>query len=144
MSSYPETKVEKWLSPQNYVFFNGLNRTQFSRVYPGMRRIDSSNYDPVRIWNAGVQMAALNYQTPDRPMQLNQGKFLENGGSGYLLRPEFMFEEGFDIYKAPKINPVTLTIRVSCNNIINNSINFEYNQFYLIQLDYRCSTFNEK
>ena len=112
MSSYPETKVEKWLSPQNCPAFNEYHFKQFSRVYPGMRRLDSSNYDPVRIWNAGVQMVALNYQTPDRPMQLNQGKFLENGACGYLLRPDFMFEPGFDVYKPPKINPVTMTIRV--------------------------------
>lgn len=35
-------------------------------------------------------MVALNFQTPDLPMQLNQGKFEYNGGCGYLLKPDFM------------------------------------------------------
>ena len=41
-------------------------------------------------WNAGCQMVALNFQTPDLPMQLNQGKFEFNNTTGYLLKPEFM------------------------------------------------------
>ena len=35
-------------------------------------------------------MVSLNFQTPDLPMQLNQGKFEYNGNCGYLLKPEFM------------------------------------------------------
>jgi len=35
-------------------------------------------------------MVALNFQTPDLPMQLNQGKFEYNGTTGYLLKPDFM------------------------------------------------------
>ena len=41
-------------------------------------------------WNAGCQLVSLNFQTPDLPMQLNQGKFEYNGNCGYLLKPEFM------------------------------------------------------
>ena len=37
---------------------------QISRVYPRGSRIDSDNYDPLPLWNVGVQMAALNWQTP--------------------------------------------------------------------------------
>lgn len=51
-----------------------LNRRMFSRVYPGGLRIASSNYNPVPAWCAGVQMAALNYQTPGLEMQLNHGE----------------------------------------------------------------------
>lgn len=35
-------------------------------------------------------MVSLNFQTPDLPMQLNQGKFEYNGNCGYLLKPDFM------------------------------------------------------
>lgn len=35
-------------------------------------------------WNAGCQMVALNFQTPDLAMQLNQGKFEYNGNCGYV------------------------------------------------------------
>ena len=42
-------------------------------MYPQGTRVDSSNLDPRVHWNAGTQMVALNYQTSDRPMQLNYG-----------------------------------------------------------------------
>lgn len=32
---------------------------------------------------------ALNFQTPCKEMDLNQGRFLPNGMSGYVLKPEF-------------------------------------------------------
>lgn len=115
MSSFPETKVEKWISPNNCQFFIKYHEIQFSRVYPKGARIDSSNYDPVRMWNCGCQMVALNYQTPDRPMQLNQGKFLQNGRCGYVLRPSFMFDEKYNPYNRSSlcnIDPVSLSIRV--------------------------------
>ena len=57
------------------------SRVQFLRLYPKGSRIKSSNYDPVSVWTCGVQMVALNYQTPDLPMQLNQARFLTNGRS---------------------------------------------------------------
>ena len=36
---------------------------QFVRTYPAGTRIDSSNYDPIPMWNHGIQMVALNIQT---------------------------------------------------------------------------------
>ena len=50
-------------------------------MYPKGTRLDSSNYDPQPMWNAGSQMVALNFQTGDKPMQLNEGKFMQNGRS---------------------------------------------------------------
>lgn len=41
--------------------------------------MDSSNYNPQLMWNAGSQLVSLNFQTGDKPMQLNEGKFLANG-----------------------------------------------------------------
>lgn len=35
---------------------------------------------------------ALNYQTPGKAMDLNEGKFRDNGGCGYLLKPAIMRE----------------------------------------------------
>eukprot|EP00516_Mucochytrium_quahogii_P011768 CAMPEP_0203784074 /NCGR_PEP_ID=MMETSP0100_2-20121128/262_1 /ASSEMBLY_ACC=CAM_ASM_000210 /TAXON_ID=96639 /ORGANISM=" , Strain NY0313808BC1" /LENGTH=710 /DNA_ID=CAMNT_0050686011 /DNA_START=93 /DNA_END=2225 /DNA_ORIENTATION=- len=58
------------------------------RVYPGNQRIDSSNYRPMAAWNAGCQMAALNYQTMGTSVWLSHGKFQENGGCGYVLKPQ--------------------------------------------------------
>nr|XP_034180308.1 1-phosphatidylinositol 4,5-bisphosphate phosphodiesterase gamma-1 isoform X2 [Osmia lignaria] len=96
MSSFPETKAEKLMCQQENKFFIKYHQVQFSRVYPKGQRIDSSNYNPVPMWNAGCQMVALNYQTGDKSMQLNQAKFKENGNCGYILKPDFMFRDDFN------------------------------------------------
>ncbi|XP_025416925.1 1-phosphatidylinositol 4,5-bisphosphate phosphodiesterase gamma-1 isoform X2 [Sipha flava] len=90
MSSFNETKAEKLMCHQAENFFFRYHQVQFSRVYPKGQRIDSSNYLPIPLWNAGCQMAALNYQSPDKSMQLNQAKFRLNGACGYVLKPEYM------------------------------------------------------
>ncbi|XP_029696556.1 1-phosphatidylinositol 4,5-bisphosphate phosphodiesterase beta-3 isoform X2 [Takifugu rubripes] len=89
MSSFVETKGMDILkgSPIEFVEYN---KNQLSRIYPKGTRVDSSNYMPQLFWNVGCQMVALNFQTLDLPMQLNMGVFEYNGGSGYLLKPEFM------------------------------------------------------
>uniref|UniRef100_A0A671SIQ0 Phosphoinositide phospholipase C n=1 Tax=Sinocyclocheilus anshuiensis TaxID=1608454 RepID=A0A671SIQ0_9TELE len=65
------------------------NMDNLSRIYPAGSRTDSSNYNPVPLWNAGCQIVALNFQTPGKEMDLNQARFLPNGKCGYILKPEF-------------------------------------------------------
>ncbi|XP_043519427.1 1-phosphatidylinositol 4,5-bisphosphate phosphodiesterase-like isoform X1 [Frieseomelitta varia] len=89
MSSFSETAALNYLKT-NAVEFVNYNKRQMSRIYPKGTRADSSNYMPQVFWNAGCQMVALNFQTPDLPMQLNQGKFEYNATTGYLLKPDFM------------------------------------------------------
>lgn len=65
------------------------NMRYMMRVYPQFSRLGSGNFDPLQYWRKGVQMAALNWQTFDHGMQLNQAMFA--GGpdqSGYVLKPE--------------------------------------------------------
>ncbi|KAH3846069.1 hypothetical protein DPMN_088363, partial [Dreissena polymorpha] len=89
MSSFNENTGLGYLKTQAIEFVN-YNKRQMSRIYPKGGRVDSSNYMPQIFWNAGCQMVALNFQTPDLAMQLNQGKFEYNGNCGYLLKPDFM------------------------------------------------------
>lgn len=89
MSSFNETVALGCLK-QFAVEFVNYNKRQMSRIYPKGGRVDSSNYMPQIFWNAGCQMVALNFQTPDLAMQLNQGKFEYNNNCGYLLKPDFM------------------------------------------------------
>lgn len=115
MSSFPENRAEKLICQQEIKFFLKYHQVQFSRVYPKGQRIDSSNYNPVNIWNSGCQMVALNYQTGDKPMQLNQAKFRDNGNCGYLLKPDIMFRDGFcpnDKNTLIGVNPMRISIRV--------------------------------
>lgn len=95
MSSFPETKAEKYLI-QNSALAIKYHLHQISRVYPKGNRLDSSNFNPIVFWNVGSQMIALNYQTSDKPMQINEGKFRDNGACGYLLKPKFTLNELFD------------------------------------------------
>lgn len=67
------------------------NMRYMMRVYPQYSRLTSDNFNPLMYWRKGVQMAALNWQTFDLGMQLNQAMFA--GGkdqSGYVLKPEAM------------------------------------------------------
>ncbi|XP_060577835.1 1-phosphatidylinositol 4,5-bisphosphate phosphodiesterase beta-4-like isoform X1 [Ruditapes philippinarum] len=89
MSSFNENTGLGYLKTQAIEFVN-YNKRQMSRIYPKGGRVDSGNYMPQIFWNAGCQMVALNFQTPDLAMQLNQGKFEYNGNCGYLLKPDFM------------------------------------------------------
>jgi len=87
--SFSEKKANKFIkkSPAEYTEFNAKT---LSRIYPKGTRFDSSNYDPMPSWTAGAQVVALNYQTGSEPMWVNDGKFLDNGRSGYILKPKEM------------------------------------------------------
>ncbi|XP_022652107.1 1-phosphatidylinositol 4,5-bisphosphate phosphodiesterase gamma-1-like isoform X2 [Varroa jacobsoni] len=146
MSSFPETKAERLLLPGHVNFFMRYHRLQFSRVYPKGSRIDSSNYDPVRLWNAGVQMVALNYQTPDRPMQLNEARFIQNGRCGYVLRPEYMFQDNFDPYDRKSlpanVKACVLSIRIiGARHLMKSGrgIVSPYIEVEVIGADYDCA-----
>ncbi|XP_067011933.2 1-phosphatidylinositol 4,5-bisphosphate phosphodiesterase [Anabrus simplex] len=112
MSSFAETTGLGYLKSQAIEFVN-YNKRQMSRIYPKGTRADSSNYMPQVFWNAGCQMVSLNFQTPDLPMQLNQGKFEYNGNCGYLLKPDFMrrADRSFDPFAE---SPVDGVIAAQC------------------------------
>ncbi|KAK3732058.1 hypothetical protein RRG08_026445 [Elysia crispata] len=87
MSSFSEERICK--DDKHIVLYN---HHQISRVYPKFMRLKSTNFDPVPKWIMGCQMVALNYQTPDKSMQVNQAMFAQNGRCGYVLKPSFMQE----------------------------------------------------
>lgn len=64
------------------------NMRYMMRVYPNGTRISSTNFNPLIYWKRGVQMAALNWQTWDTGMQLNQAMFGSGPDQcGYCLKP---------------------------------------------------------
>lgn len=68
-------------------------------MYPGGIRQDSSNPDPIIPWTFGLQMTALNFQSDNKEMALCHGKFSDNGGCGYILKPKYLIdpnETGFN------------------------------------------------
>ncbi|GAB5573588.1 1-phosphatidylinositol 4 [Prionailurus iriomotensis] len=108
-NSIGETEARKLLKLRAHEFV--LHTRRFiTRIYPKATRTDSSNFNPQEFWNIGCQMA-----TPGLPMDLQNGKFLDNGGSGYILKPQFLrdIKTQFNPNKPPnQSDPVTLTIRL--------------------------------
>uniref|UniRef100_A0A671MCZ1 1-phosphatidylinositol 4,5-bisphosphate phosphodiesterase gamma n=1 Tax=Sinocyclocheilus anshuiensis TaxID=1608454 RepID=A0A671MCZ1_9TELE len=115
MSSFPETKAEKYVNRIKGKKFLQYNRLQLSRIYPRGQRLDSSNYDPLPMWLCGSQLVALNFQTADKPMQMNQALFMLNGRSGYMLQPSIMRDDTFDPFDRHSlrgVEPITVCIEV--------------------------------
>ncbi|RXN08700.1 1-phosphatidylinositol 4,5-bisphosphate phosphodiesterase delta-1-like isoform X1 [Labeo rohita] len=101
MASFKEGKAVT-LAEESANDYIHHNTDKLSRIYPAGLRTDSSNYNPVPLWNAGCQIVALNFQTPCPEMDLNQGLFLQNGRSGYNLKPAFLRD------RDTKFDPITL------------------------------------
>uniref|UniRef100_A0A9J7ZHB2 Phosphoinositide phospholipase C n=1 Tax=Cyprinus carpio carpio TaxID=630221 RepID=A0A9J7ZHB2_CYPCA len=91
MASFKESKAMNLAENSGKAGFSFIhhNMDKLSRIYPAGSRTDSSNYNPVPLWNSGCQIVALNFQTPCKEMDLNQARFLPNGKCGYILKPEF-------------------------------------------------------
>ncbi|NXN50357.1 PLCZ1 phosphodiesterase, partial [Rynchops niger] len=88
-NSIGETQARKFVKHSANEFVSHTSRF-ITRIYPKGTRATSSNYNPQEFWNVGCQMVALNFQTPGVQMELQNGKFLDNGGCGYVLKPEFL------------------------------------------------------
>jgi hypothetical protein len=110
--SLNEKKAEKLMQVQGNSIKDHL-RQRVARVYPNPSRADSSNFDPMPFWLAGFQFVALNYQSMDLPTIVNEGLFRnENGGTGYVLKPEAM-ELKTDITEAAQV-PCEIELTVLC------------------------------
>ncbi|XP_057693133.1 1-phosphatidylinositol 4,5-bisphosphate phosphodiesterase zeta-1-like isoform X4 [Corythoichthys intestinalis] len=96
-TSMAEKKARKLakVSGKDFVLHN---QRFLSRIYPAGSRTSSSNYNPQEFWNVGSQLVALNFQSPGLPMDLNDGRFQDNGGCGYVLKPAVLMtsERCFD------------------------------------------------
>ncbi|XP_019379079.1 PREDICTED: 1-phosphatidylinositol 4,5-bisphosphate phosphodiesterase delta-3 isoform X1 [Gavialis gangeticus] len=89
VSSFNERKARKYIKESGNAFVR-YNAQQLSRIYPAGLKMNSSNFNPQEMWNAGCQLVALNFQTPGCEMDLNDGRFLQNGCCGYVLKPRFL------------------------------------------------------
>ncbi|XP_072253650.1 inactive phospholipase C-like protein 1 isoform X2 [Leuresthes tenuis] len=107
-------------SPENLVMFT---KRTLTRVRPSSVRLDSSNPNPQGYWKGGIQLVALNQQTPGAMLDLHRGRFSQNGGCGYVLRPAVMRDE-VSYFSAhthgcvPGVPPQTLRVKViSAHNL---------------------------
>ncbi|KAM4012074.1 1-phosphatidylinositol 4,5-bisphosphate phosphodiesterase zeta-1-like [Anomaloglossus baeobatrachus] len=108
VNSLSEQEAQKLVQSSGPEFVQHTRRF-LTRIYPKGLRTGSSNFFPQEFWNVGCQMAAMNFQTPGIPMDLQDGRFLDNGRCGYVLKPEFLRTEDSGRYKTC---PVFFTIKV--------------------------------
>ncbi|KAJ3337801.1 Phospholipase C [Gonapodya sp. JEL0774] len=66
-----------------------LSSRQLIRLFPAGSRFDSSNLHPEFFWDMGFQLVAMNFQTYDQGRQISDALFRSNGGTGYVLKPEW-------------------------------------------------------
>lgn len=92
--SFMESSFEKHSRPKEAKkAMDRHNMRYLMRVYPDRGRFNSSNFDPLIYWRRGVQMAALNWQTYDLGMQLNQAMFAAGiDQTGYVEKPSDLRE----------------------------------------------------
>jgi phosphatidylinositol phospholipase C delta len=114
MHSFSETKIKslcRRTDRQKWVIYN---QSHMSRSYPSGSRVDSSNYSPILPWALGTQLVALNFQTVDAPLLLNDGRFRENGGCGYVLKSTRLIDiqEPINEFNEENRVPVKLSVRV--------------------------------
>ncbi|KAK5106328.1 hypothetical protein LTS08_000446 [Lithohypha guttulata] len=98
-----------------HVMFNH-NRNYLVRIYPSGIRVNSSNIDPAFSWRQGAQIVALNWQSLDRGMMLNEGMFA--GEEGYVLKPEGFRSDSV----ASRIHPVRQHLNLCIRLIAGQNI----------------------
>lgn len=115
MSSFPETKAMQYACKDKCQTFISYNQRQFSRVYPRGTRVDSSNYNPIPLWNVGSQLVSLNFQTCDRPMQMNEARFELNGRCGFVPKPEIFNDTKFNPFfrsNHDNVDPLVINLQI--------------------------------
>ncbi|XP_016012210.2 1-phosphatidylinositol 4,5-bisphosphate phosphodiesterase delta-4 isoform X1 [Rousettus aegyptiacus] len=104
LSSFSEAKAKRLIKEAGNEFVQH-NAWQLSRVYPSGLRTDSSNYNPLEFWNVGCQMVAMNVQTAGLEMDIYDGLFRQNGGCGYVLKPDFLRDTQSSFHPERPISP---------------------------------------
>eukprot|EP00978_Attheya_sp_CCMP212_P006524 scaffold15048_cov55-Attheya_sp.AAC.2 len=109
MHSFGESKMRKLCRYGKGRSWVSYNQKNMSRIYPSGKRVDSSNYSPVLPWAAGCQMVALNFQTPDVHLRVNDGRFRENGHCGYVQKPSALMMKDDSVTQP---SSVLLSVRI--------------------------------
>lgn len=88
--SLPERRFENLCrDPETAAQLEKHNMRYLMRIYPSAYRVKSTNPDPLGFWRRGAQMVALNWQTYDLGMQMNEAMFAcGSDRSGYVLKPK--------------------------------------------------------
>ncbi|KAK6033702.1 Phosphatidylinositol-specific phospholipase C, X domain protein, partial [Ostertagia ostertagi] len=80
-------------------------RDHLIRTYPSAKHYDSSNFNPIICWAHGLQMVALNFQTPDVIMAVNQAMFEQSGCCGFQQKPRVLWDATHPLHG--RFNPLS-------------------------------------
>lgn len=89
------------------------NAEHLMRVFPKGTRISSQNLNPVPFWGIGAQICALNWQTFDASMQLNEALFA--GSDGYVLKPAALRAGGSGVLDSGRRKKLQLRVAGASN-----------------------------
>ncbi|WKY15760.1 hypothetical protein Q1695_000889 [Nippostrongylus brasiliensis] len=92
-------------------------RDHLIRTYPSAKHYDSSNFNPINCWAHGLQMVALNFQTPDVIMAVNQAMFEQSGNCGFQLKPRVLWDTSHPMHG--KFNPLSKDLANSSALLLN-------------------------
>ena len=110
------TKLMKYVdSNEKREIIIKYNINSFMKAYP--QSFASDNYNIVKVWISGAQVAALNIQSnEDNYTLLNKIFFMNNRNSGYVLKPKKLLPESLIIekYDKPKLYIVLRLISMVC------------------------------
>ena len=109
------SKLEKYIdSFEEREKIINYNLNSFMKSYP--QSFYSENYNIVKIWTSGTQVAAINIQkTDDDYTLLNKIFFMNNRNSGYILKPKKFLPESLNIekYDKPKLYVVIKLLSIN-------------------------------
>ena len=114
MHSIPDTKAVKKAEQgkEEWMRWVEFNKTHCSRTYPESA---SRNYNPMLPWAMGCQFVSMNF-IRNKFMLLNDGRFRENGGQGYVLKPECLCNNKNDLNSTDGVldctHPRDLSIKI--------------------------------
>ncbi|EYC06425.1 hypothetical protein Y032_0076g1053 [Ancylostoma ceylanicum] len=95
-------------------------RDHLIRTYPSAKHYDSSNFNPINCWAHGLQMVALNFQTPDVIMAVNQAMFEQSGGNGFQLKPRALWDNTHPLYN--RFSPLSKEVSNISALIVNLTV----------------------
>ncbi|CAD8157603.1 unnamed protein product [Paramecium pentaurelia] len=123
ISSLSEDKVDQIFKGGKVKEIQNHLNNSLVRIYPSGLRMNSSNFDPMPSFILGAQIIALNFQTKDEPMLINQARFQQNLGCGYVLKPKYLIE-GLDDINNFEFQKKLITIQIiSCQLFLLNTKN---------------------
>ncbi|KAK2537688.1 hypothetical protein Q9233_002538, partial [Columba guinea] len=113
----PEMKKKKLaLALSDLVIYTKSQKfVSFEHSLENQKCYENNSIGEVRARKFIKNSVALNFQTPGVQMELQNGKFLDNGGCGYILKPEFL-RNRYSTFTPQNVgrysNPMSLSIKL--------------------------------